>query len=635
VAVSSSITTGTTSPCERGRDLGGRGQEALDGAARRERFPRAVSGRGYWPLGFAIALACVLGVCLAEDIAEGPLLGGKSSRPFAAHVPSLVSPVSPPPGIEREPLVKPPERQGERVDKHALRIVPATPSRAPNKVSADGSPAQQGVFNAAGGAEVGAPEAAAPIPNPLRHQRVFQPKPVKTGLFLKPVPHGDPPEPITLHFDDVEIRKALEMLSREESQSILVGPGVTGRVTANLQGLSFDEALDAILELCNLVAIRKENLIFVYASKDVPQSGRMLRTYPLDYVSAADVQQTVQGLLSPEGKVFITQCTSDDNRRTQEMIVVEDLPDYVRRIEQYVAAIDQPPRQVLIEAHVLQVDLEDDRKHGVNFEHLFQVMNNGVTLTMQGFADPLASPAFLVNVDGGNLTALIECLQTTEDAKTLASPRVMVLNGQAARIQIGQRLGYPVITTTETTSMQDVEFLDLGVVLEVTPQISRDGRILLQVKPKVATGRIDPDTTLPEEETTEVETDVLLSDGQGVVIGGLIQEKDEDVQRKITYLGDLWLVGRLFQWHHAEKTRKEIIVTLIPRVLPYQPAYESEHQEQIGRATDPLVWGPLRRYPRPFEPRLPDAIANPRAGRPPCLDGSCRGSGEPGFWQDR
>ena len=671
MAVSSLIMTDTTGRCESGREPDGRAQKALDRPTPRQRSPRAALRGKHRPLGFVIAVACVLGVCLAKEVAEAPLFGGRGSLPFSTDVSSLVSPVSLPSRIEREPSAGAQPRQGDRVDEDAAWISSATPSREPADAPLDGSRSRQVVFEAAGGAEVGAPglspadrpglldwsgtsvdrvvrgrsdtgpgpvfvpEAAVPVRNPLRPEHLFKPETVKTGLFLEPVSYAASPEPITLHFDDVDVRKALEMLSREESRSILVAPGVTGRVTANLQGLSFDEALEAILELCNLVALRKGNLIFVYAPKEVPQSGRMLRTYFLDYVSAADVLQAVQGLLSPEGQAFMTQCTSDDNRRTQETIVVEDLPDYVRRVDQYVAEIDQPPRQVLIEAHVLQVDLEDDRKHGVNFEHLFQVMNNGVTLKMQGFANPLASQAFLVNVDGANLTALIECLQTTEDAKTLASPRVLVLNGQAARIQIGQRLGFPVITATETTSMQSVEFLDLGVVLEVTPRISRDGRVLLQVKPKVATGRIDPDTKLPEEETTEVATDVLLTDGQGVVIGGLIQEKDEDVERKIPYFGDLWLVGTLFQWHHAVKTRSEIIITLIPRVLPYQPAYESQHQEQAARAADPLVWGPLRRYPRPFEPRLPDAIHNPRAGRPWCLDGSCRPSREPGFQQDR
>jgi type IV pilus assembly protein PilQ len=404
----------------------------------------------------------------------------------------------------------------------------------------------------------------------------------------------------------VDVRKALEMLSNEASVSILVAPGVTGKVTANLQGLSFDEALGAILKLCNLVAQRQNDLVFVYPLADVPQLTRSLRAFPLDYVSATDAMLGVQGLLSPSGKAFVMQSSPNDNRKMQNVIVAEDVPDYLLRVEQYLTEIDRPPRQVLIEAHVLEVELKDDRRHGVNFKQIMHIMGNAATFQLKGLADPLAAQAFFVNVDGANLEALVECLKTTTDAKTLASPRVLVLNGQQAHIQIGERFGYRVITTTETSSMQDVKFLDLGVVLTVAPHISRDNQVVMRVKPEVSSGQVNPETDLPEEETTEVETDVLLMDGQGMVIGGLIQEKDSNVQSKIPLLGDIWLIGRLFQRRELVKKRSEIIITLIPRVLPYQPEYEVQEQFDTTRAAAPLLHGPLCRYPRPWEPSLPD-----------------------------
>ena len=438
-------------------------------------------------------------------------------------------------------------------------------------------------------------------------------------------PEAGQPSSMTLHLDDVDIRKALEMLSREGSLSILVAPNVSGKVTANLQGLSFEEALSAILKLCNLVAQREDNLIFVYSPAEVPRSGRSLRTFPLDYVSAADVLQAVQGLLSPTGQSFVTSSSPTDNRKTQEVLVVEDLAAYLERIEQYLAQIDQPPRQVLIEVHVLEVELTDDKKHGVNFENAIKMLGNTVTVQTLGFATPIGpqSQGFYVNVDGANLEALVECLKTTTDAKTLASPRILVLNGQEASIQIGERLGYRVTRVTETAAVEDIEFLNVGVVLSVTPRISRGNQVVMHVKPKVSSGAVTND--LPEEETTEVETDVLLADGQGIVIGGLIQEKDSNVQSKIPWLGDLWLVGRLFQSQHLEKTRSETIITLMPRVLPYQPEYQIQDEMDVARTEAPLLEGPLCRSPRPWEPSLPDAITNPRVIRLPCTHGTaCR-----------
>ena len=171
-------------------------------------------------------------------------------------------------------------------------------------------------------------------------------------------------------------------------------------------------------------------------------------------------------------------------------------------------------------------------------------------------------------------------MQTTIDAKTLASPRLLVLNGQTSRLQVGDRLGYRVVTVTETASLETVDFLDVGIVLSVTPRISRDGRIVMNVKPKISTGAVNPDTGQPEEDTTQIETDLILNDGQGMIIGGLIQERDDVRQSKIPLIGDLWLIGKLFQRSEVNKRRTEIIVALTPHLFPYDlPARKRNARE--------------------------------------------------------
>src|SRR5690606_7175650 len=114
----------------------------------------------------------------------------------------------------------------------------------------------------------------------------------------------------------------------------------------------------------------------------------------------------------------------------------------------------------------------------------------------------LSSSGFL-RIEGSHLNALIEAVKSTTDAKTLASPKVAVLNGQQAKIQIGGKLGYLVTTTTQTSTMQNVNFLETGVILSVTPVITDDNQILMHVRPEVSSGRINSDTGLPDSETTE------------------------------------------------------------------------------------------------------------------------------------
>jgi hypothetical protein len=104
----------------------------------------------------------------------------------------------------------------------------------------------------------------------------------------------------------------------------------------------------------------------------------------------------------------------------------------------------------------------------------------------------------------------------------------------------------------------------------------------------------------------------MLYDGQGMVIGGLIQETDRNVQSKLPWFGDLPYVGILFQRRNVVKAKSEIIFTLVPHILPYTPALEEREHFDVSRTQDSLVYGPLYRNPRPYEARLPDTFTNPR-----------------------
>lgn len=503
----------------------------------------------------------------------------------------------------------PREAPGARVDAAVLSPEDAVPSQPPKgrppgvRVSYDAPmpPGRTAADGEAPGRREAEPQANS-VPNDTTRRKPERDLPRVAGGAMAP---------ITMHLDDVDVRKALEMLSREAAVSLMISPGVKGRVTVNLTNTSPEEALDAILRLANLVAHGEKGILFVYTPEEYARSDRSIRSFPLDHVGAADVEKAVRSLLSPAGNAFVLQSSPNDNRMARDAIVVEDGQDQLRRVEQCIAQIDRPARQVLIEAHILEVKLEDTKKCGINWNYFFRVMNSNVDLRLHGLADPLAPHAFFVNLKGGDLTALIECLKATSDVKTLASPKLLVMHGQKARIQIGEKIGYRVIMTTETSAMEDVKFMEVGVVLDVSPRISRDRQVALRVKPKVSSGSIDAETKLPNEKTTETETDVLMSDGQGMVIGGLIQEKDDNTQMKIPWLGDIWLVGGLFQRHERVKSRSEIIITLLPRVFPYPPEYEMTEQTETTRAATPLFQGPLCPYPRPWEPSLPSAWRPP------------------------
>ncbi len=448
------------------------------------------------------------------------------------------------------------------------------------------------------------------------------PAPVQIPIRRAPRPPGievnSADGRLSLTIRDAPLSTVLELIAQQHHVNIVAGGVVEARVSVSLKSVTLDEALDAILKVNGYRWIRQGSIIYVSAlntettvAADV--QGREVRVFSLDYVAAADVEKVVKGLLSPVGTATIAESSSSDQRRTRERIIIEDLPENLIRIECYIAEVDHPPLQVLIEARVLQVDLSDDSSHGVNFNHLLSLTDADISLRTSGLANDVASPAFLLGLDGTDLNTVMEALQSTSDAKTLAAPKVLAVNGQRARIQIGERFGYFVTTTTETSTVQNVEFLDVGVVLEVTPIITQDGQILMKVKPEVSAGRINPTSGLPEEETTEVETSALLPNGHGMIIGGLIQEVDRDDQNKIPLLGDAWMVGRLFQRRGASKSRREIVISLTPRIAPYDPDFMRREKWELERTRIPLVDGPLTPVDRRVhETALPDAFDNPR-----------------------
>lgn len=424
---------------------------------------------------------------------------------------------------------------------------------------------------------------------------------------------------ISLTSRGAPLTSVLELIAQESGLNMVASEDVTGNVSVTLNNISLETALNAILSVNGYSWNRQDDIIIVTRlsteSSSLPGvQGRVVRVFDLDFLAATNVQEVIQGLLSPVGKSFVIESSATDKRRTQEQLVVEDLPQYIERIEQYLCQSDIAPRQVLIEAHILQIELSDDMKHGVDFAAILaRVSGARIGMNTQGFTNLDDSPAFFLGIEGTDLEGVVEAIQNTTDSKTLASPKVLVVNGQEARIQIGAQLGFLVTTTTQTSTLQQVDFLDTGVVMTVTPHITADNQILMTVKPEVSTGAINPATGLPEEETTEVETTVMLSNGKGMIIGGLIQELDIENQSKIPIIGDLRKVGRLFQKRTADRQRNEIVIALVPRLVPAQTDYHQGLEEEMVRATSPLLGPHLESIDRrPLEPELPDAYLNPR-----------------------
>jgi len=417
---------------------------------------------------------------------------------------------------------------------------------------------------------------------------------------------------VTLVTRDAPLSTVLSMIAQQQGLNFVTGEEVSQRVNVTLNNVKLNDALDAILAVHGYTWARHNEIVTISSMNTDRKTsplvqGRMIRVFTLNYVLASDVEKVVKGLMSPLGQTFTNQTKKLEQRNAHEQLVVEDLPAYLDRIAEYISQVDTLPRQVVVEANILQVALKDNNRHGVNFNQLARMRGSNINIGTMGLASGTA-PTSMMQIEGSDLTGLIDLLKSTSDTKTLASPKVAVLNGQEAKISVGGQLGYLLTTATNTSTLQSVSFLPFGVILEVVPIISDDGQILMTVTPEVSTARINPISKLPDSESTTVSTTVMLSDGQAIVIGGLIKETNNDSQNKIPFLGDLWLVGRLFQSRDQLLERSEIIITLLPRITRPGENCSFASTEDHAQATTPLLDRNLTPYDRRvWEGELPDA----------------------------
>lgn len=502
----------------------------------------------------------------------------------------------------------------------------------PNQVAAQPTLRVANQLQQPGGAQGGAPPAASIPPQsiPVRGAEEL-PSPRVEGnvplsgwdanVEMRPGPNGRIER---LVVRDASLSKVLSLLAQTYHLNIVAANDIDAVISITLRDVALEEALTAILSVANYTWVDQGGIILITSLADTSGlspsvQGRCIRIFELDFASATVVSEAATTFLSPIGKLTTVSSDPADSRRTREMIVVEDIPQAIERIAEYVAQVDSPPRQVLIEAHIFQVTLRDNQKNGVNFNALARIAGANVNFKTVGFANPTASPASLITIDGTDLDAVIELLQTTNDTKTLGSPKVLVLNQQEAKVHVGRDIGYQTTVTSELQSTQAPQFLQVGVLLTITPRITRDNRVLLTVHPEVSTGEVDLLTQVPNKETTELDTEVMLRDGQGMIIGGLIDEKDITTQNKVPYLGDLWRVGFLFRKSDITKERREVIIAIVPRIQPYAGDYENFEQGELIRAETPLFHGRLCYVDRPFDVHLPDGkrVAKPYIPPPP------------------
>jgi type IV pilus assembly protein PilQ len=446
-----------------------------------------------------------------------------------------------------------------------------------------------------------------------RHKAANAPdeKPVYTG------------ERLTLNFQDIETRAVLQLLADASGQNIVVSDSVTGNVTLRLQNVPWDQALDIVLRTKGLDKRKQDNVIIVApqaelaarekaelaAHKDVQELAPLRSEYlQVNYAKAADMAALIKGqtnsLLSPRGSVAVDARTNT--------LLLQDTADRLSDIRRLVATLDIPVRQVLIESRIVIVNNDFERQIGSVFGWTNVQRNgqNGLVTTTGSAAGtdqiigsaltsgtgtgsvyppistptgstaanrynvnlPVGSPAgsWALGILGNNFIVDLElsAAQAETQANIIATPRVITANQKQAMIKQGIEIPYQQSASSGATTIQ---FKDAVLSLQVTPQITPDNRIILDLDVRddavgtvvVASGGVN----VPSIDTREITTQVLVNDGQTVVLGGILQTTQREDDTKVPYLGDIPILGHLFKTTDHTDDKDELMIFITPKIV--------------------------------------------------------------------
>ena len=368
---------------------------------------------------------------------------------------------------------------------------------------------------------------------------------------------------ISLSIEELDIREVMQMLSREQRMNIFVADGVSGDVSINLYDMDTAEAVKLIAESAGFVVEQRNNSFFVIERDDagkLRQSDTLeVRAFKIQYASTGEVETILQEYISELGNI---KALAENN-----MLVIEDLPPFLDRIEALLDEVDREPKQIMIEAKILEISLTNNQSYGLDWAKLFDSSDGTGSLGTQGLANPNSAGLF-AQYTNSNVELVLNALKARGRLRTISTPKLLAMEGLEAETVVGTEIGYRVTTTINSVTTESIEFLESGVILKVTPTVDRRGRIMLDIFPEVSTGVVSDDG-IPSKATTQVSTRMLVPDGKTVFLGGLIQNQINNTREGIPGLGDVPIIGGLFSNRSKSIVSTEIVVLITPRIVDY------------------------------------------------------------------
>ena len=412
---------------------------------------------------------------------------------------------------------------------------------------------------------------------------------------------------ISLDLQDADLVNVLRLFGELANLNIILAPDVKGKVTVRLVNIPWDQAMEIVLRMNGLGYAVEDNILRIASqaalareadeelkTKEAKKKAEDLitRMIPVNYSTAEAVQGTIKKSLSPRGETVVDSRTNT--------LIVKDIARAVDEVVELVKRLDKPTPQIMIEARIVEAALNFNRTIGVQWGGKFtadaahgnptgwQFPNSvGITGGPTMGATPSGAGNYFVNLPapvgtstgGGavgftlgslnkalNLDLVLSALENTGEGKVIATPRVSALDNKEAKIEQGVSIPY---ATSQAGGATNIQFIDAKLSLIVTPHATPDSKIFMKIK---ATKNA-PDPSLsgannqPAIRKNEAETEILLSDGETAVIGGILVVDRSQSVNKIPFFGDIPIIGWLFKSKTTREEKRELLIFITPRVM--------------------------------------------------------------------
>ena len=412
---------------------------------------------------------------------------------------------------------------------------------------------------------------------------------------------------IFIDVNELSIDTVIRQLAEQADMDIIKSPKVVGNVTVTLTDVPLEEALNNILAVHDCTYVLTENVMRIITSEEMVTKAEpiLTKTYEIVYADAAEVVTALDKFKSPQGSVSSIKGTS--------YIIVTDTESKIREITALLDKIDRITPQILVEARIYDITSRDKLDLGIDWYAGRRTnwvdsypSNDDITVSKGGIDTYLGSrtdPSIMGGFSGSkagktaattlgylnlglltnsiDIDALLKAEQEITEAKLLANPRILVLDNEEATFDIVTEHPYVERTISGSQITETVNFKEVGIKLVVTPHVTREGMLRLQIQPEfgIKVGEVQVSTNnVPIVDKRKVNTIALVRDGQTVVLGGM-RKKDATKQiNKIPLLGDIPLLGALFRFEGEDTTITELIVFITPRIILQEPVLSLDEQ---------------------------------------------------------